>query len=250
MIAPAELEIRAVVKRFGEESVLRGVSLTVAPGTTTALLGRSGSGKTTLLKIAAGLEPADSGSVLVDGVAQEGVPPEKRGVVYMYQEPLLFPHRDVFGNVAFGLEIRRLARPEIERRTSSMLERLGLAAHARKRPHQLSGGQRQRVCFGRALVVDPKVILLDEPFGSLDPETRTEMQRLFRDLAKTLRFTGLFVTHDLKEALVVGDGFALIERGELSAFATRTAFAADARVGVAGEIDFWTSLNRTKEGDR
>lgn len=244
MNSSAELEFRGVSKAYGREHVLHEVALQVAAGTTTALLGRSGSGKTTLLKIAAGLETADTGAVLLDGRDLGMTPPEKRGIVYMYQEPLLFPHRDVFGNIAFGLEIRGLRQPEIARRVDAMLDQLGLGDHKRKRPHQLSGGQRQRVSFGRALVVEPRVVLLDEPFGSLDPETRREMQEFFHGLARALSLTALFVTHDIKEALIVGDAFAIIEAGTLTSFPSKARFAADPRAGVADEIRFWSTLSR------
>src|ERR1700704_2850707 len=192
--------MHGISKAFGAEPVLADVSLAVDHHETVSVLGRSGSGKTTLLKIVAGLETADRGELRLDGRRLDGVPPQARGVVYLYQEPLLFPHLDVWENVAFGLRLRGVGGEELARRVQEMIASLELEDHARKRPHQLSGGQRQRVSFGRALIIQPALLLLDEPFGNLDAETRTGMQALFKRVAAAYRITSLFVTHDLKEA--------------------------------------------------
>jgi putrescine transport system ATP-binding protein len=240
------LELRSVCKRFGREPVLREVSLALAAEQTLSVLGASGSGKTTLLKIIAGLEAQDSGEVHLAGARLDGLPPERRGVVYLYQEPLLFPHLDVFENVAFGLRLRRTPRAELERRTGALLEELGLAEHARKRPPQLSGGQRQRAAFGRALIVEPRLLLLDEPFGALDAGTRAAMQDLFRRVARAQRIAALFVTHDLKEALVVGDCFAQLAHGGLAQYSDREAFLRDPASGAGEEIRFWSELRRSE----
>jgi len=243
------LSVTGLTRRFGAERVLDGATLAVDEGETLAVLGRSGSGKTTLLRIVAGLDTADpggpgqaAGSVVLAGRALDGLPPEARGAVYLSQEPLLFPHLDVRGNVGFGLRVQGVPRAEADARVDAMLRELDLAPHAAKRADQLSGGQRQRVAFGRALAVRPRLLLLDEPFGALDAGTRTQMQGLFQRVARAHGITALFVTHDLKEALVVGDRFARIDAGRLVTYATRAAFAADAATGVADEVAFWTSL--------
>jgi ABC-type Fe3+/spermidine/putrescine transport system ATPase subunit len=177
------LDVQGLSKSFGREPVLDDVHLAVSAHEAVSVLGRSGSGKTTLLKVIAGLEGADRGGIVLDGRDLAGVPPQRRGVVYLYQEPLLFPHLDVWENVAFGLRLRGIAGAELEKRVAEMIADLELAAHARKSPRQLSGGQRQRVSFGRALIVQPALLLLDEPFGNLDAEIRAAMQALFKRVA-------------------------------------------------------------------
>ncbi|MCB0572824.1 MAG: ATP-binding cassette domain-containing protein, partial [Phaeodactylibacter sp.] len=152
-----------ITKRYGREDVLRAAGLQLQSGEMLSILGRSGSGKTTLLKILAGLEAPDSGQVFLEGRDISGLPPNLRGIVYLYQEPLLFPHLNVFENIAFGLRLRHLPRQDVNARVTQLLDNLELPGHAGKMPHQLSGGQRQRVAFGRALAVQPKVLLLDEP---------------------------------------------------------------------------------------
>jgi len=236
------LEVRGLTKSFGSEAVLEDVNLAVASHETVSVLGRSGSGKTTLLKIIAGLQPADRGDLMLDGRRLDGVPPQERGVVYLYQEPLLFPHLDVWENVAFGLRLRGVRGGELEQRVAEMIASLELEPHARKRPQQISGGQRQRVSFGRALIVQPALLLLDEPFGNLDAETRAGMQALFKRVAAAFRITSLFVTHDLKEAILVGDRFAYLRAGRLRVFAGLEPFVEDPEIGVMAEVRFWESL--------
>ena len=242
--APDEafLAVRGLTKAFGTERVLNGIELELGRCETLAVLGRSGCGKTTLLKILAGLCPADAGTLRLDGRTLDGLPPQSRGVVYLYQEPLLFPHLDVFENVAFGLRLRHVPTAAVRERVGEMLGALGLEAHARKHPPQLSGGQRQRVAFGRALIVNPTLLLLDEPFGNLDVEIRANMQRLFQEVARRFAITSLFVTHDLKEALLMGDRLALLRGGRMTNYATREAFVADPQTGAVGEREFWLSM--------
>ena len=139
--------------------------------------------------------------------------PEKRNFVYLYQETLLFPHMDVMENVGFGLKIRNIKASHIKTQVMDMLDFLQLADHAKKRPEELSGGQRQRVAFGRALIIKPQLLLLDEPFGNLDVETRATMQDLFRRMTKEFGISSVFVTHDLKEALVMGDMWGYLRQG-------------------------------------
>ena len=239
------LTVNNLTKAFGGQPVLRATSFALDRGEVLAVLGRSGCGKTTLLKILAGLDAPDSGAVLLDGHDLLPVPPNERQLVYLYQEPLLFPHLTVFENVAFGLRIRPVAPAEIKRRVAEMLAELDLGPHAQKAPHQLSGGQRQRVSFGRALIIRPRLLLLDEPFGNLDAQTRAEMQQLFLRVSRQHQITSLFVTHDGREALTVGTHFAYLDRGALTRFADMREFVQDPRTNIAAELTFWDSIQRT-----
>jgi ABC-type sugar transport system ATPase subunit len=222
------------------------VTFTLAERHTLSVLGRSGCGKTTLLKALAGLHQLDEGSVHRRGQDITDVPVEKRDIVYLYQEPLLFPHLTVFENVAFGLRLRKVIASRIDRDVKHMLTSLDLVDQSDKAPHLLSGGQRQRVSFGRALIVSPSLLLLDEPFSSLDAETRTQMQALFKRVAAEYAITAIFVTHDLKEALLVGDVFASIRDGRFRAYASRQEFIEDPESGVRQEAGFWRSLEHAR----
>lgn len=233
------LEIKNLSKKFNSEAVLQNVSFSLQQGDLMAVLGRSGSGKTTLLKSLAGLESPDAGQIWVEGKDLSQAPPQARGMVYLYQEPLLFPHLNVFENLAFGLRLKKTDGAQLKTQVTTLLERLGLADQAHKSPHQLSGGQRQRVSFGRALLVQPRLLLLDEPFASLDMEIRAQMQTLFLDLARSYQMTALLVTHDLKEALVMGSRFGLLQEGQLRLYETTADFIADEQTGVQREIAFW-----------
>lgn len=238
----ALLVAEGLTKSYGKEPVLRGVSLTLPRAQTLSILGRSGCGKTTLLKIVAGLIAPDAGRLALGGVDVTDAPPQSRNIVYLYQEPLLFPHLNVEQNVAFGLELRLRPASEIAAAVDPLLEELDLATLRRRMPHELSGGQRQRVAFGRALVVGPAVLLLDEPFSSLDAETRGNMQQLFKRMAAKHGITSIFVTHSLKEAIVMGDEIAHLLSGALTAYAGLSELIADPRSGVAEEMAFWDSL--------
>jgi ABC-type Fe3+/spermidine/putrescine transport system ATPase subunit len=186
--------------------------------------------------------------VEVAGRDMNGVPPHRRPVTTVFQNYALFPHLDVFENVAFGLRLRRTSEPAVGEAVGRMLESLQLTAQRNKMPHQLSGGQKQRASFGRALIVSPSVLLLDEPFGSLDAETRASMQDLFGRVAREYALTSIFVTHDLKEALRVGDAWARIDSGRLRAYSSREEFVADPASGVAGEQAFWRSVTEGTHG--
>jgi putrescine transport system ATP-binding protein len=166
-------------------------------------------------------------------------------MAYLYQEPLLFPHLSVFDNLAFGLRLQSADAHTIRQRTEQMLEALEITEHRDKFPHQLSGGQQQRVNFGRALLIAPRVMLLDEPFSSLDTHTRQRMQELYRQLAEAHRLTTLFVTHDLKEALQMGDELATLREGRWHHYPSREAFLADTATGAQDEIDFWQSMRHS-----
>lgn len=239
----AFIEGTDIRKSYGDQPVLQGVNIRVEKGKTLSVLGKSGCGKTTLLKIMAGLEAADGGSISMDGKSVMMVPPEQRGFVYLFQETLLFPHLDVFDNISFGLKIRGVGKNEIKRRIEAMLDLLQLNGHINKMPHQLSGGQQQRVSFGRALIVEPRLLLLDEPFGKLDMETREAMQILFKNVAKKFEISSVFVTHDLKEALLMGDEWGVLDRGVLDTYTARKDFISDGRTGFDKEKSFWENLS-------
>jgi ABC-type Fe3+/spermidine/putrescine transport system ATPase subunit len=242
------LEVRQITKSFGATPVLKNISFGLAAHRTLAVLGRSGCGKTTLLKIIAGLTDikpdtiSSETGIFLGGNNITGLPPQQRGAVYLYQEPLLFPHLTVFENIAFGLRLRKLSDAEIQNRTATMLVDIGMSEHAQKMSTQLSGGQKQRVAFGRALIIQPQLLLLDEPFGALDTETRTQMQQLYKRVATAQHITAVFVTHDLKEALLMGDEWGYMESGNLNIFKNLEAFMADERTGMQQEINFWKKL--------
>ena len=216
MSAPARpLRLEGLVKRFGDHAVLEGVSLAVPEGEVVALLGPSGSGKTTLLRLVAGFERADAGRILLGEERIDELPPERRGFGMVFQHYALFPHRTVFGNVAFGLEIDGLARSEIEDRVAAALELVRMKDLGRRAIGEISGGQKQRVALARALVLEPDVLLLDEPMAALDPKLRKEMQVELKNLQERLRITFLFVTHDQDEALVMADRIAVMNHGRI-----------------------------------
>ena len=211
--------IRDVTKRFGSFAALSDVTLDVPTGELVALLGPSGSGKTTLLRIIAGLETPDAGSVLFDGQDAGEKDVRDRRVGFVFQHYALFRHMSVFENVAFGLKVRprgsRPPRRAIREKVTGLLDLVQLAGLADRYPSQLSGGQRQRIALARALAVEPRVLLLDEPFGALDAKVRQELRRWLRRLHDELRVTSVFVTHDQDEALEVADRVVLMNAGRV-----------------------------------
>ncbi len=233
------LRVTGLAVSRGGRAILRGVDFAVEHRSTLAMIGASGSGKTTLLRALAGLGDVAEGGIEVDRRRVDRLPAHRRGIVYLNQEPLLFPHLDVRGNVAFGLRLRRWDAARIAAVVDPLIAALGLQGLDARDPATLSGGERQRVAFGRALAVEPAVLLLDEPFASLDPATRLSMQTLFRQVAGSRGITAIFVTHDLKECLRVGDRFAAIRDGGCQLYADRAAFCADPANGVADEVAFW-----------
>ena len=214
------IEVRNITKTFGAFTALRDVSLSVATGELVALLGPSGSGKTTLLRIIAGLDTPDSGTVHIEGEDLTDAPARQRGVGFCFQHYAPFRHLTVRRNVAFGLEIRHRPKAEVKARVDELLELVGLAHLAERYPSQLSGGQRQRMALARALAIEPKVLLLDEPFGALDAQVRTQLRSWLRDLHDTLHVTTVLVTHDQEEAMEVADRLAIINHGRLEQVGT------------------------------
>jgi len=213
------IETRGIVKRFGDFTALDGVSVDVPAGSLTALLGPSGSGKSTLLRVIAGLERADEGVVCLEGQDVTNVPPQERGVGFVFQHYAAFKHMTVWENVAFGLKIRRRPRAEVKQRVSELLELVQLARLGDRYPAQLSGGQRQRMGLARALAVDPKVLLLDEPFGALDARVRKELRAWLRRLHDETHTTTVIVTHDQEEAMDVADRVVVMNGGRIEQIA-------------------------------
>ena len=209
------IDVHAVSKRFGDFTALERVTLQVSEGFLSALLGPSGSGKSTLLRIIAGLERPDSGRVLIDGHDVTGTRPQDRGIGFVFQHYAAFAHMTVRQNVAFGLSIRKRPRDEIRARVDELLSLVGLTTWAEQRPHQLSGGQRQRMALARALAVDPRVLLLDEPFGALDANVRADLRRWLRRLHDEQGVTTVLVTHDQEEAMEVADTIAVMNEGRI-----------------------------------
>jgi thiamine transport system ATP-binding protein len=212
--ATPALELRDVGVRYGDVRALSGVDLTLARGEVVALVGPSGCGKTSLLRAVAGLAPT-TGTVRAHGVDLEALPTHRRGVGVVFQDHALFPHLDVAGNVAFGLVEARVPAAERRTRVHTWLERVGLASRTSDRVDALSGGERQRIALARALAPEPALVLLDEPFASLDPGLRARLSREVAALLRADRTAALFVTHDLDEALEVGDRVAVLRAGRL-----------------------------------
>ena len=212
---PAGLRVEGVRKSFGPVEVLGGVSIAVRQGEFTALVGPSGCGKTTLLRIIAGLELADAGRVVLSGRDITTLPANRRPVNIVFQSYALFPHLDVYENVAFGLRSRKFPRAEIERRLDAALQMLRLGELSARRPHQLSGGEKQRVALARALVNEPDLLLLDEPMSALDAKLRAEVQLELRSLQRRLGKTFLLVTHDQDEAMTVSDRLFVMRQGRI-----------------------------------
>jgi sulfate/thiosulfate transport system ATP-binding protein len=210
------IRVSGVSKSFGGFEALKGVSLDIRSGSLTALLGPSGGGKSTLLRVIAGLEQPDAGKVDIDGIDATALPPQRRGVGFVFQHYAAFKHMTVRRNIAFGLQIRKFDKPEIKRRVDELLELVHLEQFADRYPAQLSGGQRQRMALARALAVEPKVLLLDEPFGALDAQVRKELRTWLRRLHDEVHVTTVFVTHDQEEALEVADSIVVMADGQVA----------------------------------
>ena len=222
------IQVQNVSKNFGSFSALNDVSLDIQPGELVALLGPSGSGKTTLLRVIAGLEAPDAGRVVVEGEDTTDKRVQDRNVGFVFQHYALFRHMTIFENVAFGLRVRpRALRPskeQIREKVQSLLKLVQLDWLADRYPHQLSGGQRQRIALARALAIEPKVLLLDEPFGAVDAKVRRELRRWLHRLHDEIQLTSVFVTHDQEEALEVADRVVVVNKGRIE------------QVGAPGEV--------------
>ena len=202
-------------RRFGDFTALDDVSVEIPSGSLTALLGPSGSGKSTLLRVIAGLERPDAGTVEIDGRDATGLPPQRRGVGFVFQHYAAFKHMTVRENVAFGLKVARRPKAEIRARVDELLELVQLPTLADRYPAQLSGGQRQRMALARSLAVQPSVLLLDEPFGALDARVRKELRAWLRHLHDEVHVTTVFVTHDQEEAMEVADRIVVMNHGRV-----------------------------------
>jgi sulfate transport system ATP-binding protein len=209
------IAVQSVSKRFGDFVALDDVSIEVPDGSLTALLGPSGSGKSTLLRVIAGLENPDSGTVCIEGTNATTLPAQQRDVGFVFQHYAAFKHMTVEQNVAFGLKIRKRSKAEIARRVDELLELVHLGGLAKRYPTQLSGGQRQRMALARALAVEPKVLLLDEPFGALDARVRKDLRIWLRRLHDDVHVTTIFVTHDQEEAMDVAEQIVVMNDGRV-----------------------------------
>ncbi|PQD99953.1 sulfate/thiosulfate import ATP-binding protein CysA [Mycolicibacterium parafortuitum] len=207
--------VRGANKRFGDFAALDDVDFTVPKGSLTSLLGPSGSGKSTLLRAIAGLDNPDSGTVVINGRDVTDIPPQRRGIGFVFQHYAAFKHLTVRDNVAFGLKIRKKSKTEIKDKVDNLLEVVGLSGFQNRYPNQLSGGQRQRMALARALAVDPEVLLLDEPFGALDAKVREDLRAWLRRLHDEVHVTTVLVTHDQSEALDISDRIAVLNKGRI-----------------------------------
>jgi sulfate transport system ATP-binding protein len=219
-----KIEVRDLIRKFGAYSALNRVSLDADDGELVALLGPSGSGKTTLLRIIAGLDFPDDGNVYFDGIDSTQLKIQKRHVGFVFQSYALFRHMTVFKNVAFGLEVMRgqgrLDKAKVRDRVTELLQLVQLPGFENRLPHQLSGGQRQRVALARALAINPRILLLDEPFGALDAKVRKELRNWIKDLQHQLKITTFFVTHDQEEALEMADRVAVMNNARIEQIGT------------------------------
>jgi sulfate transport system ATP-binding protein len=210
------IAVEHVSKRFGDFTALDDVSLEAPDGKLTALLGPSGSGKSTLLRVIAGLEAPDSGTIVVSGSDATRLPPQKRGIGFVFQHYAAFKHMTLHENVAFGLKIRKRPKADVNAKVGELLHLVGLDGFADRYPSQLSGGQRQRMALARALAVEPSVLLLDEPFGALDANVRGDLRAWLRRLHEEVPVTTVLVTHDQEEAMELADRIVLLRDGKVA----------------------------------
>jgi spermidine/putrescine ABC transporter ATP-binding subunit len=237
-----DLELQHVYKSFDDQEVIADLSLSVYKGELCCLLGPSGCGKTTTLKMIAGLLEPDAGAVILDGKDITHMPPQRRNVGLVFQNYALFPHMNVYDNVAYGLRRRKVPRDEIKTRVARVLELVQLGEYGQRRIHELSGGQQQRIALARSLVIEPKLLLLDEPLSNLDARLRADMRREIRHIQRTLGITAIHVTHDQEEAMSISDRIVLMNQGLIEQIGTprdiyenpATKFVAD----FIGQVNF------------
>lgn len=220
MLSQHMVELRNIVKRFEQNTVVQNLNLDIQTGEFITLLGPSGCGKTTTLRMIAGFEHPTAGEIILDGVPVEKLPAYERNVNTVFQNYALFPHLNCFENVAFGLRVKKVSKSDIQDRVMQALKLVQLESYASRKPDQLSGGQKQRIAIARALVNNPKVLLLDEPLGALDQKLRKQMQVELKHLQKQLGITFIFVTHDQEEALTMSDRIAVMNKGNLDQVGT------------------------------
>src|SRR6188472_97832 len=219
-ISEGDIRLVGLVKRFGDAVAVNGIDLHVTPGEFFTMLGPSGCGKTTTLRLIAGFERPDEGKILLDGNDMSRTPPHKRRVNTVFQSYALFPHKTVAENVAFGLRYQRVTKAEVKRRVAESLALVRMQDYGHRRPAQLSGGQQQRVALARALVLEPPVLLLDEPLGALDARLRVDLQVELKRIQEQLAVTFVYVTHDQDEALTMSDRVAVMREGRIEQCAT------------------------------
>ena len=211
----AILKVNNLSKSFGKVKAVREVTFEATEGKVLSLLGPSGCGKTTTLRCIAGFENPDRGEIYLDNRKITSIPPEKRGIGMVFQNYALWPHMTVYGNLAFGLQIRKVPKPEIDKRIKKVLSMVQLEGYENRYPRQMSGGQQQRIAMARALVFEPEIMLLDEPLSNLDAQLREEMRFEFTELQKKLGITAVYVTHDQAEALVISDKIVILNQGKI-----------------------------------
>jgi sulfate transport system ATP-binding protein len=240
------ITVRGANKRYGDFVALDNIDFDVPEGSLTALLGPSGSGKSTLLRAIAGLDQPDTGTITIKGDDVTGVPPQRRGIGFVFQHYAAFKHLTVRDNVGFGLKIRKRPKAEIKDKVDNLLEIVGLAGFQTRYPNQLSGGQRQRMALARALAVDPQVLLLDEPFGALDAKVREDLRAWLRRLHDEVHVTTVLVTHDQAEALDVADRIAVLNKGRIEQVGSPTdVYDSPANAFVMSFLGAVSSLNGT-----
>ena len=238
--------MRGANKRYGDFVALDNIDFDVPEGSLTALLGPSGSGKSTLLRAIAGLDQPDTGTITIKGEDVTGVPPQRRGIGFVFQHYAAFKHLTVRDNVAFGLKIRKRPKAEVKDKVDNLLEIVGLAGFQTRYPNQLSGGQRQRMALARALAVDPQVLLLDEPFGALDAKVREDLRAWLRRLHDEVHVTTVLVTHDQAEALDVADRIAVLNKGRIEQVGSPTeVYDSPSNAFVMSFLGAVSSLNGT-----
>ncbi|MHA0857171.1 sulfate/molybdate ABC transporter ATP-binding protein [Paenibacillus sp. CMAA1364] len=209
------IEVRGLNKHFGEFHAVKDVSFDIQKGHLIGLLGPSGGGKTSILRMLAGLEKMDSGEIRFHGELVNDLPPQERGIGFVFQNYALFKHMTVFDNIAFGLKVKKIPQGKVKERVMELVELTGLQGFEKRYPHQLSGGQRQRVAFARALAPEPQLLLLDEPFAAIDAKIRSELRTWLKDLIERVGITSIFVTHDQDEAIEVADEIMIIHDGRV-----------------------------------
>lgn len=233
----AEVVLKDVTKKFGNFVAVNSVSLEIKDGEFVVLVGPSGCGKTTTLRMIAGLEEVTQGEIYIGGRLVNDVPPKDRDIAMVFQNYALYPHMDVYNNMAFGLKLRKVPKKEIDRRVREVAEMLGITDKLRAKPRELSGGQRQRVALGRAIVRNPKVFLFDEPLSNLDAKLRVRMRAELQELHQRLKTTSIYVTHDQVEAMTLGHRIAVMKDGQVLQYdSPRVIYDQPANLFVAGFI--------------